>query len=244
MLAVSQELTMLDDPAKATGDRLQIPGAESSGDWSQKVHQSDVPSHEESRPSIGRPNAFARCPGSGGDRSQKVPQLLQYFKEGFSGKPSGSHNVVVEHSEAEQQEKTLDDMRVSSEEEATDLFISRRIGPGHPNTSKPSDKHNVLTRCPKDPTCEVSELTKSTRAPCKNRPKNDAYLANMRFPMKRKNLVCSIVTAGKLLINSLHACFFSAFMHCAFTVARLFSQQHRLQFTDCDRTQLYDRPCP
>ena len=243
MLAVSQELTMLDDPAKATGDRLQIPGAESSGDWSQKVHQSDVPSHE----NPGQASADRmHMPGvqAAGDRSQKVPQLLQYFKEGFSGKPSGSHDVVVELSEAEQQEKTLDDMRVSSEEEATDLFISRRISPGHPNTSKPSDRHNVLTRCPKDPTCEVSELTKSARAPCRNRPENDAYLANMRFPMKRKNLVCSIVTAGKLLIHSLHACFFSAFMHCAFTVARLFSQQHRLQFTDCDRTQLYDRPCP
>ena len=38
------------------------------------------------------------------------------------------------------------------------------------NTSKPKGDHHVFTHFPKDPNCEVSRLTKTTRARCNNTP--------------------------------------------------------------------------
>ena len=83
IVAVPQEPCVSNDTSKATGDRLNRPGASTPGDWS----------HE-------------------------VPECLQLFDEGLSGEPSRLtlHHVVVEHSVFEPKEKTLDDLRDSSEE--------------------------------------------------------------------------------------------------------------------------------
>ena len=56
-----------------------------------------------------------------GNRSHKVPKWLQPFKEGLSGEPPDTHNVVVEKSVVEPKEKTPDDMRVSTEKESANL---------------------------------------------------------------------------------------------------------------------------
>ena len=76
--------------------------------------------------------------------SHEVPERLQLDKEGLSREPPDSHSVVVEQLVVvEPQEKTPDDMRVSPEEESTDLpFIAERSK--RPNTSKPICSHNVL----------------------------------------------------------------------------------------------------
>ena len=59
-------------------------------------------------------------------------------------------------------------MRVSSEEVSAILPVfaerSRR-----PNTSTPSGRRNVVTHVPEDPIREVCKLTRTARAPCRNR---------------------------------------------------------------------------
>ena len=56
----------------------------------------------------------------------RVPGWLTLFEGGLSGEPPDTHNVVVEQLAVEPEEKTPDDMRVSSEEESADLPIDRR----------------------------------------------------------------------------------------------------------------------
>ena len=89
------------------------------------------------------------------------------FQSGFnlSGEPADSHNVVVEQPVVEPQKP--DDMRVSSEEESTDLpSIANRSR--RPHTSKPTGRHKFFfTHFPKNPDCEVCELSKTSRAPCR-----------------------------------------------------------------------------
>ena len=55
------------------------------------------------------------------NRSHKVPEWLQLFKEGLPDEAPDPHNVVVVQNVVLPKEKTLDDLRVSSEEESTDL---------------------------------------------------------------------------------------------------------------------------
>ena len=94
------------------------------------------------------------------------------FQNGFnllknaSGEPPpDSHNEVVEQPVVEPREKTLDQMMVSSEEESTDLPASAE------RSKRPiTCRHKVFTRCPEDPKCKVCELTRTARAPCRNRP--------------------------------------------------------------------------
>ena len=62
IVAVSKGLRIPDDPSKALGDRLQIPGVRSSGDQSRQVLQSDVPCQEK--------------PGS-----QRLPRAAQKHEE-------------------------------------------------------------------------------------------------------------------------------------------------------------------
>ena len=90
--------------------------------------------------------------------SHDVPAWLQPFTESLSGEPHDSHNVVVEQPVVEPQEKTPDDMSVSSEEWLPNLrsIASRSM---RPNTSKPTGKHNVFTHVPEDPDGEVCHLT-------------------------------------------------------------------------------------
>ena len=76
IVAVSKEVRSPDVSAKASGDRLQIPGAQASGDWSEKTSLVNHPD---------------------------------------------SHNLVVEQAAVEPRGNTTDDMRVSSDEEPTDL---------------------------------------------------------------------------------------------------------------------------
>ena len=58
-------------------------------------------------------------------------------------------------------------MRVSSEEESTDLHVSAEMSK-RPNTSKQTGRHKVFTPLPEDLNCQVRKLTKTTRAPCRN----------------------------------------------------------------------------
>ena len=91
-VAVSKELRILDDPSKASGDRLQTPGARSPGDQSREVHQSDAPSQENPGQAPGDRLHFPGVEGSG-DQSHKVPERLQPFKEGLSGEPPPAHTM-------------------------------------------------------------------------------------------------------------------------------------------------------
>ena len=139
-------------PAKALGDLLNFPGARAP---------------REPKQSIGRPMEFSRYPGIV-DRSHKVPKWFHSSKEGHSGEPPNSRNVV-EQPAVEPKEKTPDEMELSSKEESNDLpFVAERSK--RPNTSKPTGRHNVFTHVPKDPHCQICELMKTTRAPSRNRP--------------------------------------------------------------------------
>ena len=84
--------------------------------------------------------AFPRHPST---KRHKVPERLQFFKEGLSGEPPDPHNVVLEQPVFEPKEKTPDDTRVSSEAELTNLPF---IAPKRPNTSKPTGRYNIFIR--------------------------------------------------------------------------------------------------
>ena len=90
------------------------------------------------------------------------------FSKKASGELAVSHNVVVEPV-VEPNEKTLNDVRVISEEESTDLPFTAEKSK-RPTKRKPTDRHYVSTHFPRDPNCEVCKLTKTTRASCRNRP--------------------------------------------------------------------------
>ena len=117
------------------------------------------------RPQSKHPGDRLPIPGAKalGDWSRMVPEWLQLFDEGLSGEPSDSENVV------EPKGKTLDDMKLSSEEQSNDLpgcaNMSKR-----PNTSKPTGRHHNFTHFFEDPNCKVCMLTKLTRAPSRKRP--------------------------------------------------------------------------
>ena len=80
--AVSKEPRIPDGPSKASGDRLQIPGARSSGDRSRKVLQSDVPGWENPGQASSDRLHFpgVQAPRDG---SHKVPGRLQLFQRRF-----------------------------------------------------------------------------------------------------------------------------------------------------------------
>ena len=117
IVAVTLEPRFPDVPAKASGDRLQIP-------WC---------------PSTSRP-------------SHRVPEWLQLVEEGLDGERPDSQCRGGQTCSVAKRE-TPDDMRVSSEEEPTDLLVfadrSKR-----PNTTKPTGRHIVFTHT-KDPKCEI-----------------------------------------------------------------------------------------
>ena len=98
--------------------------------------------------------------------SHKVPERLQLDKEGLSREPPDSQSVVVEQLVVvEPQEKTTDDMRVSPEEESTDLpFIAERSK--RPNTSKQFAATMFLHTFPKIRIVK-SVSSRPTRAPCR-----------------------------------------------------------------------------
>ena len=102
------------------------------------------------------------------DPSHKVPDSLQFFEEFFSGEPPDSQNVLVGQPAVEPEEKTSDVMRVSSEEEPTGLpFIAQ----WSKRPSMPTGRHNVFYTFSNKTKCEVFKVTKTTQAPCKNRPR-------------------------------------------------------------------------
>ena len=103
-----------------------------------------------------------------GDERHKVPEPLQLFKEGLSGEPPELHDVVVDQPAVEPKGKTPDDMRVRSQEESSDLLVFAERSKRR-TTRKPTGRHNVFTHVPADPNCEVCKLTKTSRAPCRNR---------------------------------------------------------------------------
>ena len=91
---------------------------------SREVLQSDVPSQENPGQASGDRLHF-RFVQALGDRPDNAPERVQLSREGLSGNPPDSHNVVVEQPVVGPKEKIADDMRVSSEEETADLpFIA------------------------------------------------------------------------------------------------------------------------
>ena len=105
-----------------------------------ETRMSDVPSQE----NLGQATeCISQVSSHRKTGSHKVPERLQLFKEGLSGKhyDSTTHSVAVGQPVVEPIVKTLDDLRMSSEE-STDLpsisHWSKR-----PNTRKPSGKHKV-----------------------------------------------------------------------------------------------------
>ena len=107
-VAVSKERRMYipDDPSKAWGDRLQIPGASTSGDQSRKVLQPDFPQQE--NPGL-PPGVGLHLPGvqALGHGSHELPEWLQPLEEGLSGELPDSHNVVVVQPEVEKRKHLM-----------------------------------------------------------------------------------------------------------------------------------------
>ena len=106
MVAGSKEPRIPDDPSQESGDRFQIPGARSSRTCSREVLQSDVPHQEKPGQAPGDRLHF---PSVQAPRypSHKVPEWLQLVKEGRSGEPPDSHNIVVEQPVVDRQRKHL-----------------------------------------------------------------------------------------------------------------------------------------
>ena len=103
------------------------------------------------------------------------------FEEGLSGEHPDSHNVVVEQTVVDPKERPSSDVRVSSEEKSNDLpFIAVRSK--RPNTSKPIEAGKFF-HFPNDPNCEVCNLAKTSRAPCRNRPMHEETVFGYRKKM-------------------------------------------------------------
>ena len=117
IVAGPEELRKPDDPSKASGDRLQIPGASTSGDWSREVLQYDVPSQENPGQASGdRLIAFLRCRGTGRPVAQGSTAASKFLKKASPVNiPTHRHNVVAEQHEVKPKRETPDDK--SSEEE-------------------------------------------------------------------------------------------------------------------------------
>ena len=128
---VSKEPRTPDDPSKASGDRLQIPAHQDAG----REKFFNPMSQARRTQARHRPIALSQVTRHRETGHDKGPERLQPFKEGFS---------VVEP-----KEKTPHSMRVSSEEELTDIpFIAKRSK--RPNTSMPTGRHNVCTHVLED----------------------------------------------------------------------------------------------
>ena len=69
----------------------------------------------------------------------------------------------------EPKEKTFDEMRVSSEEDPTDPFLSQQ-SPRDQTQAKQLAGTMFVTHFLSAPDRDVCKLTEKTRAPCKNRP--------------------------------------------------------------------------
>ena len=165
----------------------------------EKVPQSDAPRQENPSQASDDLLHFAcfQALETGRRRFQKSFNLY------LSNEPPDSHTVVVERPVVEPKERTRDEIRVSSEEESTDLpSVANRSK--RPNTSKQLAGKMFFTHFRKDPTCEVCKITKTTRALSKSRPEargdrtrhprmfSDAITAD--HGVLRTTLVCSIVT--------------------------------------------------
>ena len=131
----------------------------------------------------------------------KFQERLQLFKEGLAGEPPDSRNVVVEHPAVERKDTTPDDMRVSSDEESTDLpTIANKSK--RPNTSERAQ--SVYTVSQK---IRIVKFVSSRQLPERNRPEargdrchhpqmfGDATTADHKVVSKEiESLVCIIVT--------------------------------------------------
>ena len=154
-MQASDESRVPDDPSKASGERLQIPGARPSGGRSRKVLQSGVPSQENSGQPSGDRLRFPAVQAAG-HWSCKVPDWIQFYKEGHSDEPPDSHNVVVEQPAVEPTE-TPDDVRVSSKSTVLPYVAERSK---RPKTKQANWQALCFTHFSKDLNCEVCKLTK------------------------------------------------------------------------------------
>ena len=131
---------------------------------------------------VRRPTANSRC-----QNHQETSRIK--FQSGFnlSKKVSlvtslDSHNVLVEQPVVEPKCKMPNDMRVSSAEKWTDLpLITDKVEETKTQASQLASTMFFL-HFPKHPNREVCKLTKTTRAPCRNRP--DARGDRIHLPHK------------------------------------------------------------
>ena len=129
---------------------------------------------------------------------------LQTFKESLSGELPDTHNVVVEQLEVEPKEKTPNDMRVKSEESADNPVYTGKSK--RPSTNKPTGKivfSHILQHV------RIVQFVSSQRLPklrAGTSPKREEtaiiihknlemlHRRITKFPVRRTNLVCSIVS--------------------------------------------------
>ena len=172
VVAVSKEPRFPDDPRGRRATALQIPGARSSGDRSRKVLQSDVPSQENSGQALGDRLHF---PGSGETDRMRFQRGLNLSKKGYlvTPSPSSPHHTRLTQcrggtTEPEPQQKTPDDTRVGTEKSQRIFHLSQK-GPRDQTQASQLAKYNVFNTFSEDPDREVCKLTKTARAPCRNR---------------------------------------------------------------------------
>ena len=93
-------------------------------------------------------------------RRTRFQEGFNFSKKAFLVNPLNSHNVVVEQPVVEPIER---------EHESTDLlvFTERSKRPTHNQANWQAQCFS--THFPEDPNCKVCKLTKTTRAPCRNR---------------------------------------------------------------------------
>ena len=88
IVAGPEKFRIPDDPSKASGDRLQIPGASTSGDLSREVLQYDVPSQENPGQASGdRLIAFPRHRRHRETGRTRFHRGFKFSQEGLSSEP-------------------------------------------------------------------------------------------------------------------------------------------------------------
>ena len=154
----------------ASQSRRQASDCESQssheGDQSRRVLQSDIPSHGQAKHRV--TECISQVPEHRETRRTRFQNGFNLSKKASPLNPPTHTMMLMEQPVVEPTETTPDDVRVSSEEESTDL-ASDADRYKIPNTRKPTGRHNFWTHVPIHLNCEVCKLTETTRFPCRKR---------------------------------------------------------------------------
>ena len=155
---------------------------------------------------FGRPIASSRCQRIRRQVAIRFQSGFSIFRTSLSGDRPDSHTVVVEQFVVEPTEKTHDDLRVSFEEESTDLLCSSQNGPRDQTQASRLAGTIFLHIFFK---IRIVKFVSSRKLPDFRggtaRKREETVLiihinlvmlrtADQKFPVKRTNLVCCIVT--------------------------------------------------